>query len=107
GALSLLTTSSSEDAPVAPSFPSASTVSAFRSYTTHSCEPFIKRRAMFAPIRPRPIIPICIVSSLYLLTFHQAPCLSSHDQAIAPGPVIEQMIAWKDKLKRPEVNGRL
>ena len=31
------------------------------SYTTHSCPPATTRRTMFAPIRPRPIIPSCIL----------------------------------------------
>jgi hypothetical protein len=29
--------------------------------TTQSCPPFIKRRTMAAPMRPNPIIPICMV----------------------------------------------
>ena len=32
------------------------------SHTTHSCPSRISRRTMFAPIRPRPIIPSCIVT---------------------------------------------
>jgi hypothetical protein len=34
------------------------------SYTTQRCPPFRRRRTIFAPILPRPIIPSCIGDSL-------------------------------------------
>src|SRR5262249_9144448 len=52
--------SSNEVAPIAPSRTIASTGPRERLYTTHSCPPRMSRRTMLAPIRPRPIIPICI-----------------------------------------------
>src|SRR5439155_8098282 len=36
----------------------------FTSHTTHSCPPRIRRLTMFAPIRPKPIIPSCILCPL-------------------------------------------
>src|SRR5215204_7014251 len=55
---------SSDSAPIAPSSTSAFTASGLRSLTTHSWPPRRRRRTMLAPMRPRPIIPICIKSSL-------------------------------------------
>src|SRR2546427_12074258 len=61
GGLRLVTRSSSEEAATAPvSFAKASRVFAVGVYTTTSCPPRIKRRVMFAPILPRPIIPSCM-----------------------------------------------
>src|SRR5579871_151166 len=62
GLVSFLTKSSIESAPAAPSFARPFTLSGLRSNTTHSWPARIKRRTMFPPIRPRPIIPSCIVS---------------------------------------------
>src|SRR6185312_6932000 len=68
GAVSFSASSCSEDTPVVLSSPAiASTASGLWSYTTHSCPPVTTRRAMLAPIRPRPIIPSCIVSLVSLL----------------------------------------
>jgi len=47
-----------EAAAVAPSPASALTAGALKSKATHSCPARIRRRAMFEPMRPRPIIPI-------------------------------------------------
>src|SRR5688572_6039017 len=69
GGFSFLTNSSSEEAPTAPSFSSAFTFSSERLNTTTSCLAFNHRRAMFMPIRPRPINPICIRFSGALLFF--------------------------------------
>ncbi len=55
--------SPSEAAPVAFSFTMPATAWADMSKTTHSWPPFSRRRTMFAPIRPRPIIPNCICQS--------------------------------------------
>src|SRR5882724_2464694 len=52
--------SSSEVEPIAPSLTSALTASADTSCTTHWWPPWIRRRTMLAPMRPRPIIPICM-----------------------------------------------
>src|SRR5712692_2627398 len=62
GGLRLDTRSSSDGAATAPvSFAKASRVFAVGVYTTTSCPPRIKRRVMFPPILPRPIIPSCMV----------------------------------------------
>src|SRR5690349_2678220 len=58
-----LTSSASEAAPLAPSFSSAATFAGFKSVTTQSCPPRIRRRTMFAPILPSPTMPSCIVRS--------------------------------------------
>src|SRR5882724_5564817 len=63
GFWSFFTKSSSESEPVAPSPTSCLTVSALRSYTTQVWPLRIRRRTMLAPIRPRPIIPSCILSA--------------------------------------------
>src|SRR6266702_5080160 len=63
GFLSFLTKSLREFAPAAPSLASCFTESALRSYTTHLCPFFCRRRTMLAPILPSPIMPSCIVSA--------------------------------------------
>ena len=60
GLSSLATSSASEVAPVAPSLASAATASADLSNTVQAWPPFNRRRTMFAPMRPRPIIPSCM-----------------------------------------------
>src|ERR1041385_6987171 len=62
GRASFCTRSASVRAPAAPSFAIAATASAERSCPTPAIPARIVRRNMFAPIRPRPIIPSCIVS---------------------------------------------
>src|SRR5262245_10843892 len=62
GLASFRTNSGRALAPVARSRTRSSTALADRSNTTHSWPVFRSRRTMFAPIRPRPIIPICIAS---------------------------------------------
>jgi hypothetical protein len=57
---SAFTILSSDPTAVAPSSASFSRGLAFASKTTHSCPAFIRRRAMLPPIRPSPIMPICI-----------------------------------------------
>src|SRR5215471_17251144 len=64
GLLSFFTKSASDDAPVACSCTSCFTASGDRSKTTQSWPPLSSRRTMFAPIRPRPIIPSCMLSLL-------------------------------------------
>src|SRR5882724_2350699 len=64
GFSSLLTKSSRELAPAAPSAASAATDLGSLSYTTAVCPFFISRRTMLPPIRPRPIMPSCILASL-------------------------------------------
>src|ERR1700720_1427486 len=53
--------SSKEAAPMAPSLARPSTAFGNKSNTTQRCPPLMSRRTMFAPIRPRPTIPSCIV----------------------------------------------
>ncbi len=60
GGFSFWRNSSSELEPAAPSLPSSATLPGSLSKTTHSCPAFIRRRTMFAPIRPKPIMPSCI-----------------------------------------------
>src|SRR5438874_6096083 len=69
---SFLAKSASEVAPVAPAPASCFTLSGLRSYTTHSWPPFIKRRTMLAPMRPRPIIPSCTARAPFLRRLLQA-----------------------------------
>src|ERR1700722_17400743 len=57
GGVRCLTRSLSEAAPVAPSFPSSATAFADLSNATHAWPPRKRRRAILAPMRPRPIIP--------------------------------------------------
>ena len=64
GGVRALTNSATDAAPVAPSPASCFTAAWLRSYTTHWCPAFISRRTMFAPIRPRPIIPSCMTNSV-------------------------------------------
>src|SRR5262249_55680672 len=67
GRSSLVTKSAREVAPLAFSLTRWLTTLGERSNTTHSCPFFSSRRTMFAPIRPSPIIPSCIVSSTSLI----------------------------------------
>src|SRR5471032_1144119 len=60
---SLLTTSASDVAAIAPSLASASRVVAVRENTTQECPAFIRRRDMLPPIFPSPITPIFMVFS--------------------------------------------
>src|SRR5579884_75418 len=60
GVVSLLTKSAIELAPVAPSSSSAFTAPGFTSNTTQLWPSRIRRRTMFAPIRPSPTMPSCI-----------------------------------------------
>jgi hypothetical protein len=63
GFSSFLTRSASEEAPTAFSCVSSSTASGDLSKTTHCWSPWRRRRTMFAPILPSPIIPICMAIS--------------------------------------------
>src|SRR5215467_3359454 len=63
GLFSFAENSSRDRAAMAPSFASCSTAAAFTSYTTHSWPPRSSRRTILAPMRPRPIMPICITRS--------------------------------------------
>src|SRR3954447_21990847 len=62
GLASLLTISCSEADPLIPfSFAISPTTVGDTSNTTHSCPPATSRRTIFAPIRPNPTIPSCIL----------------------------------------------
>src|SRR5664280_1456448 len=61
GLVSFATNSGNVRAPVAPSASSAVIEASLTSYTTHSWPSPISRRTMLAPIRPRPIIPSCML----------------------------------------------
>src|SRR6185437_878732 len=63
GFFNVLANSASEAVPVAFSFVSSATAAADMSKTTHSWPPRMSRRTMFAPMRPRPIIPSCMLSA--------------------------------------------
>ena len=58
--ISYFTNSGSEAAPTAFSFTSSAIAFADLSNTAHWWPPFKSRRTIFAPIRPRPIIPSCM-----------------------------------------------
>src|SRR5580765_1609560 len=101
GPLSFLTKSSSDEAPVAPSPANCFTLASLLSYTTHWWPPRNRRRTMLAPIRPRPIIPNCIVSlrSTYGLRdsfrersqglYHVRPQVRAQRAAFALGQYLE------------------
>src|SRR6185295_15833304 len=65
GFCSCFTKSAREEAPVAFSRTPSSTAVGDRSNTTHCWPPRNSRLTMFAPILPRPIMPICICSPLW------------------------------------------
>ncbi len=60
GIVSFSTKSANEVEPVAPSSSNALTAPGSTSKTTHVCPSRMRRRTMFAPIRPTPTIPSCI-----------------------------------------------
>src|ERR1700733_9196075 len=66
GLSNCLTKSASEEAGAALSLARALTASGEWSKATHRCPFLISRRTMLAPIRPRPIMPSCIVESLFI-----------------------------------------
>src|SRR5215831_1005775 len=73
GFSSFFTRSAREDAPMAFSRTNSSTTSRDLSNTTHCWPPRSRRRTIFAPILPRPIMPICITTPLFsreLLRLH-------------------------------------
>ncbi len=63
GFVSFFTRSPSEEEPTAFSWVNSCTVFGDLAKTTHSWPPASSRRAMFAPILPRPIMPICMIHS--------------------------------------------
>jgi hypothetical protein len=63
GLSSFFTTSASDAAPIAFSLTSSFTACGDLLNTTQLCPLRMSRRTMFAPILPRPIMPICIVIS--------------------------------------------
>src|ERR1700722_13649012 len=87
GPLSFLTKSAREEAPTAPSRTSSSTAFGETSNTAQSCPPTNRRRTIFAPILPRPIIPSCIKSSFYSLLFAFRGSLGEHTQLISKLPI--------------------
>src|SRR5216684_2148799 len=89
GVSSFFTRSAIDEAPTALARLNSSTAFGNLSKTTHLWPPARSRRVMFAPIRPNPIIPSCIVSSIVvrggpsggpgsLEDLHEAP-VSSRD----------------------------
>ena len=68
GDSSFATNSSSDAAPVAPSATSCCDGCVIRVEHDRVCPPRISRRTMFPPIRPSPIIPICIEDLLLNLS---------------------------------------
>src|SRR5882762_3391980 len=63
GVRSLLTRSATDVAPKAP-FPTyPATVCGLRSYTTNSCPLRMQRSVMLPPMRPKPTMPSCMISS--------------------------------------------
>src|SRR5438128_12177970 len=86
GAASFATKSSSVVVPTAPSPASSWTTFAFRAHATTLWPPRMSRRAMFPPIRPRPTIPICMMS----VPPHRVPLsdrlLDGRPQRLEPAP---------------------
>src|SRR5688500_971041 len=79
GGASAATSLAGEPALVAPSAARAAIASSARSCTTHWCPPRKRRRTMLPPIRPRPIIPICMGPNLSVRTAllpRQGPAVS-------------------------------
>src|SRR5262249_28562616 len=73
GFSSFFTKSAREEAPMAFSLTNSSTTCWDLSNTTHWWPPRSRRRTIFAPILPRPIMPICITTPLFsreLLRLH-------------------------------------
>src|SRR5690242_15022562 len=64
GRSSFATRSAADSAPVAPSEASFAIGAGSRFHTTISCPSRISRRVRLAPIRPRPIIPSCMLSPI-------------------------------------------
>src|SRR5262245_27259779 len=75
GFSSFFTKSAREDAPMAFSRANSSTTFGALSNTTHCWPPRNSRRTIFAPILPRPTIPICIMTP-FLVTRLVASALS-------------------------------
>src|SRR5947209_4963231 len=75
GVSSFFTMSAIDVAPTAFAFVSSSTTFADLSKTTHRWPPAMSRSAMLAPMRPSPIIPICIVRSFAILRCSRVGCL--------------------------------
>jgi hypothetical protein len=63
GISSFFTRSAIDEAPIALARVSSSTAFGDRSKTTHWWLPARRRWTMFAPMRPSPIIPSCIIDS--------------------------------------------
>src|SRR6266481_6932286 len=89
GFSSFLTSSASEEDPVARSLTISLTVSGDMSKTTQSWPPLSRRRTMLAPIRPRPIIPSCI----WDLLFRKRVVLPTCRDALADQKVAERISA--------------
>ena len=64
GLASLATRSAGVSAPAAPSLASVAVGAGSRFHTTISCPSRISRRVRLAPIRPKPIIPSCMLSPI-------------------------------------------
>jgi hypothetical protein len=70
------TSSASEDVPTAFSSANRSTAAGDLSKTTHWWPPSRSRRTILAPIRPSPIIPICMISPYILFESHSPGSLT-------------------------------
>ncbi len=80
----VLANSASDAVPTALSLTTSATAFGDLSYTTQSWPPFRRRCTMFAPIRPRPIIPNCMFYSLISRTMFQRNPIS-HSRAARSG----------------------
>src|SRR5579885_2040436 len=74
GLSSLSTSFSRESTPVAPCFSSVFTAAALVSNTTQAWPRCIRRCAMLEPMRPRPIMPSCILSPRRRVDAPCSPC---------------------------------
>ncbi len=104
GFASFSTKSASDAAPTAFSFASASTAFGDMSKTTHSWPLLISRRTMFAPIRPSPIIPSCMMNSFVEWSANRAQRMASMPDGDAmPGTPSQLAVAADQRVGRAVV----
>src|SRR5262249_17559560 len=74
GVSSFFTRSAIDEAPTALAWVNSSIAFGDRSKTTHWWRPASRRWTMLAPMRPSPIIPICITQLLWVQKVHGSGC---------------------------------
>src|SRR3990172_8821547 len=99
GFSSFATRSASEAAPTAFSRASSCTACGARSKTTQWWPPARSRRTMFAPIRPRPIIPSCMLCSFERAVARRAPSGGSLERSIASDQGVRRAVVAEPGLR--------